>query len=62
MSLLSLDCPKIEFQNTTIESLKCHYNYGTIKLKKKKEKKKKRKNCMELEFMELEFQNAAIRS
>ena len=58
MSLLSLDCPKIEFQNTTIESLKRHYKYGAIKLKKKK----KRKNCMELEFMELEFQNAAIRS
>ena len=61
MSMLSLDCPKIEFQNTTIESLKRHYKYGAIKLKKK-EKKKKRKNCMELEFMELEFQNAAIRS
>ena len=43
MSLLSLDCPKIEFQNTTIESLKRHYKYGAIKLKKKKKKKRKEK-------------------
>ena len=30
------NCPKIEFQNVIIGSLKRHYRYGAIKLKKKK--------------------------
>ena len=46
------NCPKIEFQNVIIGSLKRHYRYGAIKLKKKK--------SMELGFIELEFQNAAL--
>ena len=51
---MELEFMELEFQNTTIGSLKRHYKYGAIKLKKK--------NCMELEFMELEFQNATIGS